>query len=68
MTATDGPEYRIEYAIQRRLPGEDDFTEIGFGSSGAWHSVRQCAHMVQSDVDNEGWETTAGMPDPETVS
>jgi hypothetical protein len=66
---TDGPEYRIEFSIQRRQPGQDDddFTEIGFGSSGAWASVDQCAHMVETAVQRREWETTEGMPDPDTL-
>lgn len=62
--ATD---YRIEYTLQRREDGDDDFADIGFGSSGTWDSPRQCAHMVQSDIDNNSWETEPGMPDPDTV-
>jgi hypothetical protein len=60
-------DYRIEYTIFRRLDGEEDFTEIGFGSSGEWSSPDQAAHMVNSDVQNGGWETEAGMPDPAEV-
>lgn len=64
-----GAEYRIEYTIQRRdvVGGEDDFTEIGFGSSGGWGSVDQAIHMAASDIQNRQWETTSGMPDPSTV-
>lgn len=64
---TDKTQYRIEYTIQRRLPGDEDFSDIGFGSSGAWEDPRQCAHIVSSDVDNEGWETDPGMPDPSSI-
>jgi hypothetical protein len=62
-------EFRIEYTITRRLPGadEDDFTEVGFGSSGAWANVEQCAHMVVTDIQNGHWETSEGMPDPEEL-
>jgi hypothetical protein len=57
-------EYRIEYSIQRQTPDDDDFTEIGFGSSGAWDSVDQAAYMLGSDVSHGAWETRPGMPDP----
>jgi hypothetical protein len=57
-------EFRIEYTITQRLDGEDDFTEIGFGSSGAWGDVDQCAYAVSSSVQNYAWETEPGMPDP----
>lgn len=61
-------QYRIEYTITRYRPGkDDDFTEIGFGSSGSWSSIDQCAHMVNSAVQNKDWETSKGMPDPDTV-
>jgi len=60
-------EYRIEYSIQRQLPGEDDFTEVGFGSSGAWNDVASAAYAVESDIANRNWETQAGMPDPDEL-
>jgi hypothetical protein len=64
---SDETAYRIDYTITRRRPGDDDFTEIGFGSSNAWSDLRQCAHMVAADIDNGGWETGLGMPDPGDV-
>lgn len=63
----DETEFRIEFTITRRQPGEDDFTEIGFGSSGAWASLDQCTHMVDSVVTNGEWETEPGQPDSESV-
>jgi hypothetical protein len=67
--ADDGsqPEYRIEFTIQRCTPGEEDFTDIGFGSSGAESSIDQCAHMLSSALQNGEWETEAGMPEPGEV-
>jgi hypothetical protein len=62
-----GTEYRIEFTITRCQPGEDDFTEVGFGSSGAWTDLDQCAHMVSSAVQNGDWEREPGMPDPAAV-
>ncbi len=61
------PEYRIEFSIKRQGDGDDDFTEVGFGSSGTWADVDQCAHMVLCDVQNRQWETSGDMPDPEEV-
>jgi len=62
------PEYRIEFSIQRSVTGAwDDFAEIGFGSSGGWSSLDQCAHMLSSAVQNGEWETAAGMPDPDSI-
>jgi hypothetical protein len=60
-------DFRIEYQIQRRTEGDDDFVEIGFGSSGEWHSIDQCAHMLSSAVGNGEWETEPGQPDPDDV-
>jgi len=60
-------EYRIEFSINRRDAGEDDFTEIGFGSSGAWSSVNQASHMAASAIECREWETTRGMPNPSEV-
>ncbi len=54
-------EYRIDYIIQRAKEGEE-FEEIGFGSSGAWSTPGQAAHMLSSAVQNYEWETEAGMP------
>lgn len=52
-------EYRIEYSIQRCRESDDDFVEIGFGSSGAWSDLDQCAHILSSAVQNGKWETAA---------
>lgn len=60
-------DYRIEYSIQRRGDGDDDFTEIGFGSSGSWGTVTHAAHMLESDVEHRRWETSPGMPDPDSL-
>jgi hypothetical protein len=60
-------EYRIDYTITRRQEGEEDFTEIGFGSSGAWESVNAAEYAMGSDIENRQWETTEGQPDPEDV-
>lgn len=60
-------EYRIEYAIQRRLDGEEDFTEVGFGSSGEWDTVAQANHMMGSAIDRQEWEHTVDQPHPSEV-
>lgn len=60
-------DYLIEYSIQRRIDGEDDFTEIGFGSSGTWSDVDQAVYMVESDIQNRMRETSDGIPDPRSV-
>jgi hypothetical protein len=60
-------EFRIEFVITRCDVGEDDFTEIGFGSSGAWSDVDQCAHIVHSMIQNRQWETEPDMPAPSEV-
>jgi hypothetical protein len=60
-------EYRIEYSIQRQEPGEEDFTEIGFGSSGAHVDLDSAAYAVESDVQNGIWETKRGQPSPDEI-
>lgn len=62
--ATD---YRIEYQIQRRREGDEDFTDIGFGSSGGWDDVEAALYAMSSDVQNLMWETGPGMPAPREV-
>ena len=61
------PEYRIEFQIQRQLPGDDDFTEIGFGSSGACRDLDECTFSIECGVGNSQWETEPGQPDPAEV-
>jgi len=60
-------EYRIEFTIQGRGPDDEDFKDIGFGSSGAWDTPSQCSHMVGSAIDNYDWETSPDMPDPGAI-
>lgn len=60
-------EYRIEYTIQRRRDSEDDFTEIGFGSSGTWDDLDACTHAIGTDVECGQWETEGDHPDPDDV-
>lgn len=63
----DETEYRIEYTIQRQRPGEDDFTDIGFGSSGGWGDIDAAVYAISSDVQNGNWEREGEMPDPDEV-
>jgi hypothetical protein len=58
-------EYRVEFSITRRLDDEDDFTEVGFGTSGAWESIEAAEYAAGSYIANRQWETTEGMPEPE---
>jgi hypothetical protein len=60
-------EYRIEFTIQRQGEGEDDFTEIGFGSSGAWGDLDACTHSIESALTHGEWERDAAMPFPDEV-
>lgn len=64
---TDLTEYRIEYTITRRRPGNDDFTEIGFGSTHADDDIEVALYEVQSDVQNFQWETAPGHPYPDEI-
>lgn len=60
-------DYEITYSLRRRQPDDDDYTEIGFGSSGGWSSPEACAYAVGSDIQNYCWETERGMPDPHEI-
>lgn len=55
-------EYRVEFSITRRQDGEGDFTEIGFGSSGAWDGVDAAVYAVESMIQNREWENEPGQP------
>jgi hypothetical protein len=58
-------DYRIEFTVHRREDGEEDFTEIGFGSSGACGDVDAAAYEAQTILQRREWETDANMPAPE---
>lgn len=45
-------EYRVDFTITRRLPGESDFTEYAVGSTPAETSIDQAAHMAVSAIQN----------------
>jgi len=60
-------EYRIDFTITRRTATDEDFAEIGFGSSGACGSPAEAAFELESIVQNSLWETSAGMPDPKSI-
>lgn len=60
-------EYRIEYSLQRSEEDGGGFTEIGFGSSGAWGTLDAACHMLTSAVTNYCWETEGGQPDPDEI-
>lgn len=59
--------YRIEFSIKRRQDGEDDFTEVGFGSSFDAELIDSALYDVQSIVQNRQWETSGDMPDPDSL-
>lgn len=60
-------EYEVTYSLRRRLPGEDDYTEIGFGVSGEWSNPAMAGHMVLSALQNYEWETEKSHPDPDEI-
>ncbi|MGZ1492526.1 hypothetical protein [Brevibacterium sediminis] len=60
-------EYRVEYTIQRSTVDEDDWEEIGFGSSAAWSDLDAASYAVTSDLQNGTWETEGDHPDPADV-
>lgn len=60
-------EYRIEYQITRRRDGEDDFAEVGFGSTSACESVNDAAYELESAIQNQLWENEPGQPAAEDL-
>lgn len=60
-------EYRITFQIQRRRDEDDDFVEIGFGSSHAWDSITEAEHDIGSAIDNYEWENGPGQPTSEEI-
>jgi len=61
-------EYRITYALEARGEDDDDFEEVGFGSSCSWDTLKECEHDIGSQIDNYGWEYTEGVhPEPEEL-
>lgn len=63
-------EYRIEYRITRCIAPnlDEEFIEIGFGSSGTWDDIDSALHAIDSDIQCRQWETEPGQPDPEEIS
>lgn len=60
-------EFRIEYTIQRKTAADEDFVDVGFGSSGAWGTLAAAEHILGSYIQNRQWETEPGMPDPDAL-
>lgn len=56
-------EFRIEYTIQRAVD-DGEFKDVGFGSSSTWDTVAEALYAVESDIQNQNWETAKGMPKP----
>lgn len=49
-------EYRIDFSILAKDPGEEDFTEIGFGSTVSANRLDSCGFDVMSQVQNGEWD------------
>jgi hypothetical protein len=60
-------QYRIEFTIQGQGPDDEDYADIGFGSSCGWDSIDAALYEVDSIVQNRMWETTPDMPEPLSV-
>lgn len=54
-------EFRIEYTIERNQ-GDEDWVEVGFGSSGAWLSIGEAEYSMSSSIQNRQWERENDMP------
>jgi hypothetical protein len=62
-----GPMFRIDYQIAYQGPDDEDFHEIGFGSTCGAATVNAALYDVESDIQNRMWETRGDMPDPSAV-
>lgn len=56
--------YRITFTIEGRGPDDDDFTDVGFGSSGSWPTIKAALNDLDAIIEHGQWETGAGMPEP----
>jgi hypothetical protein len=64
---SDETEYRIDFTITRRQPGEDDFSEIGFGSSSPDTDIDGALYAAQSIIQNGQWETWPDQPTADEI-
>ena len=60
-------EYEIEYTIRRYTGSSEEPEEIGFGASGRCADIDAVLYAIQSDIQNDQWETEPGMPDPDEI-
>ncbi|WP_157410984.1 hypothetical protein [Actinoplanes rectilineatus] len=60
-------DFRITFSIERRLPDESSYSEVGFGTSASASTVDDAAYQLLSAVQNGEWETGPGMPNPSEV-
>ena len=59
--------YEIEYTLRRYTGGSEEPEEIGFGTSGRCADIDAALYAIQSDIQNDQWETEPGMPDPDEI-
>ena len=59
--------YEIEYTLRRYAGGSEEPEEIGFGASGRCADIDAALYAIQSDIQNDQWETEPGMPDPDEI-
>ena len=50
--------YRIDYQISS-IDEEDCATEIAFGGTSTWGTVKEAAHDIESQIVNEEWTPSA---------
>lgn len=60
-------EYRIEFAIQRKRDEDEDFVEVGFGSSGTWDDIDSAEHAMGSLISCREWENYPTQPKAEDL-
>ena len=60
-------EYEITYTLRLYRDGSEEPEEIGFGASGRCADIGDALYAIQSDIQNDQWETEPGMPDPDEI-
>lgn len=55
---------RIDYSIMAQLEDGGDFEEVGFGGTSECASLAECAHEINSNLQNDIWESTGEHVDP----
>lgn len=51
-------DYRIDFSIMKREAGEEDFTELGFGSTASSSTIQEAGFDAYAAIRNDEWDQT----------